>query len=94
VVNLIFGQVSVTVSRVGVGGCVVQLSLQLNGQELVSQQFGSFEAAPTTVQHDLALLPVIDPPSERQNVLSVIVANNGYCSEDSVIDFARFRVVG
>lgn len=92
-VNLIFGEASVTVAHIGIGACGVQFSLKLNGRELMTQQIGSFETVPTTVQKDLGLQSIIDPPSARDNVLSVVVSNNGYCSEDSVIDFARFRVL-
>jgi hypothetical protein len=36
---------------------------------------------------------MIDRPAEQTNALTAKVRNNGYCSEDSVINFARFRII-
>jgi hypothetical protein len=83
----------VTVSHIGIGACEVGFELLLNGKVVAYRSIGSEATTLTTVRGGLELEPVIDPPGEQTNALTAKVRNNGYCSEDSVIDFARFRVV-
>jgi hypothetical protein len=97
-VEVIFGAATATLAYdgSGSGACRVFLGIGLRGEEAGPESGGEITTSSTTLEHvdaNLGAIPFSDPLVATARKLTSAVQTNGDCTEDSMLDSSRLRVV-